>query len=177
MLLDISRLRGGVEQVERRFEPSRFPTAHEEFRVTAPVNLVAEVRKDGLKVRLTGHLEGAIECDCSRCLEPFAVPVDAKLDLLFLAATENVGTGGAEDEREIEDDDLGVSYYKDEEIDLGEIVREQFYLALPMKPLCREDCRGLCPICGANRNRDACTCQAQWVDPRFEALKAIGTKK
>ena len=55
-------------------------------------------------------------------------------------------------------------------------MREQFYLALPMKPLCREDCRGLCPVCGINRNRETCSCQATWVDPRLEALKSFKTK-
>src|SRR6476646_1449177 len=176
MLLDISRLRGGVERVERRFEPSSFPSGREEFRVTAPVELVADLQKDGRKVRLKGRLRGQIECDCSRCVEPFAVPVDSQLDLLFLPSAENVAADDASEEQQVEEDDLGVSYYRDDEIDLGEMVREQFYLALPMKPLCREDCQGLCPVCGVNRNRETCTCQSQWVDPRLEALKAIKTK-
>ena len=60
-------------------------------------------------------------------------------------------------------------------IDLGEVMREQFYLALPMKPLCREDCQGLCPVCGINRNRETCTCQAEWVDPRLEAVRGSCT--
>ena len=79
-------------------------------------------------------------------------------------------------EREVGEDDLGVSYYKDDAVDLSEIVREQFYLALPMKPLCREDCKGLCPVCGKNRNREACTCQSEWVDPRLEPLKNLRTE-
>ena len=165
MLLDISRLRGDVEHVERRFEPSSFQVGKEEFRVTAPANMVADVRKDGRNVRLTGRVQGAIECDCSRCLEAFAIPVDAPLDLLFLPATEPVPGASPDGETAVEEDDL------------GDVVREQFYLALPMKPLCREDCRGLCPICGGNRNRVACTCQAEWVDPRLEALKALKLKK
>ena len=177
MLLDISRLRGGVEHVERRFEPGSFAPDREEFRVTKPVSLVGDVQKDAKKVRLTGRLQGAFECDCSRCLEAFEVPVDARLDLLFLPSAENVETPGGEGEQEVEEDDLGVSYYKDDEIDLGEMIREQFYLTLPMKPLCREDCQGLCPICGINRNRETCTCQAEWTDPRLEALKALKTKK
>ena len=78
---------------------------------------------------------------------------------------------GDEGEHEVKDDDLNVSFYKDDQIDLGEVMREQFYLALPMKPLCREDCRGLCPVCGVNRNRESCTCQAEWVDPRMDALR------
>jgi len=176
MLLDISRLRGGVEHIERRFEPAALSTDAEGFRVPGPVTLIADVHKDGRNVRLTGRVQGAIECECSRCVEPFTVPVDANLDLLFLPSAENVETPGEEGETEIAEDDLGVSYYKNDEIDLGEMVREQLYLALPMKPLCKEDCAGLCPVCGVNRNRDACSCQTEWVDPRMEALKSFKTK-
>jgi uncharacterized protein len=66
---------------------------------------------------------------------------------------------------------VGIAEYRDDKIDLTEVVREQLYLALPMKPLCREDCKGLCPVCGVNRNRETCTCQEVWVDPRMAALK------
>jgi len=173
MLLDIGQLRGGVERVERRFDPSRFASDEGEFRVVAPVGLVGEVRKDGQHVRLTGRLETTLECGCSRCLEQFAVPVDAALDLLFLPSSANTGEG----ERPVEVDDLGVSFYQDDRIDLAEVIREQFYLALPMKPLCREDCRGLCPICGINRNRESCACQAEWIDPRLSVLRNVKTKK
>ena len=120
-------------------------------------------------MRLTGRVRTMLQLACGRCLEPFDVPVDSAIDALFLPAAANVGEG----EREIESDDLGVSYYKNDAIDLGEVMREQFYLALPMKPLCQPDCRGLCPVCGVNRNRDACSCQTEWVDPRFEALKRL----
>ena len=58
-------------------------------------------------------------------------------------------------------------------IDLGEVMREQFFLALPMKPLCRPECKGLCPICGANRNRQECGCREEWVDPRLAGLKNL----
>jgi len=176
MLLDLSRIRAGVEHIERQFPPSEVAARDEEFRITAPVNFVGDVHKDGHKARLTGRVTATLECDCSRCLEPYSIPVDAKLDLLFLPLAE-VTTEATEEERAVEEDDLGVSYYKDETIDLGEVVREQFYLALPMKPLCQEACKGLCPVCGANRNRETCTCQVTWVDPRLEALKALKTNR
>jgi uncharacterized protein len=178
MLLDLSRIRGGVEHVERRLEPSSLTAKDEAFRMTSPVALVVDVHKDGRKVRLTGRVTSTLECECSRCLEPFSVPVDVELDLMFLPASE-LATGAqaqADEEDEgpgVEEDDLGVSFYKDDVIDLGEVVREQFYLALPMKPLCREACQGLCPVCGVNRNRETCTCQTAWVDPRLDALKAL----
>jgi uncharacterized protein len=168
MLLDLSRLRG-KGHLERRYEPSAFGPRDDDFRVKAPVELTADVHKDGRKVRLTGRLRTELECDCGRCLDPFAVPVDVPLDLLFLPATENAGEG----EQEVDQDDLGVSFYKDDTIDLGDVMREQFYLALPMKPLCREACRGLCPVCGVNRNRETCACQSEWVDPRLDALRSL----
>jgi uncharacterized protein len=166
MLLDLRRLRSGVERVHRRFAPEDFP-ASDDFRVIAPVELEAEVRKDGQKARFVGRIVATLECGCSRCLEPYRIPVDAAIDSLLLPAS----AGAGEAEQEIGQDDLGVSFYRDDEIDLGELIREQFYLALPMKPLCDEDCRGLCPVCGINRNRETCTCQAEWVDPRLEGLR------
>lgn len=172
MLLDLSRLRVGVESLTRKYEAGGFALDREDFRLIAPVELTGEVRKDAQKVRLTGRVVTTLECDCSRCLEPFPVPVDAKIDVMLLPSSENKGG----DEQEVAEDDLGVSYYDDDVVDLGALMREQFYLALPMKPLCRDDCRGLCPVCGINRNRETCTCESTWVDPRMEALKSFKTK-
>ena len=78
-----------------------------------------------------------------------------------------------EEEREVEEDDLETSYYRDDQIDLSELMREQFYLALPMKPLCREDCKGLCPQCGTNLNTGTCDCAPAWDDPRLAPLKQL----
>jgi len=169
MLLDLSRFRSGTEHLERRFEPSAFPPESEDFRIAAPVDLSADVRKDSQKVRLVGRVKTTLELNCSRCLEPFAIPVDAPFDLLFLPASSNNG----DEEREVDEDDLGVSFYRENEINLGDVMREQFYLALPMKPLCREDCQGLCATCGINKNRATCTCQTAWVDPRLDALRKL----
>jgi uncharacterized protein len=83
--------------------------------------------------------------------------------------TENVGEG----EKEVEEDDLATAFYSDEQIDLGHLIMEQFQLALPMKPLCAEACRGLCPECGANLNRTDCGCTPKWEDPRLAALEVL----
>ena len=73
----------------------------------------------------------------------------------------------------VDEDAVTEAFYTGDAIDLGELMREQFYLALPMKPLCGEDCQGLCPVCGKNRNRETCACESTWVDPRFEALREL----
>jgi uncharacterized protein len=179
MLLDLSRLRSGVERLDRRLEPDALE-AVEDFRVVSPVSLTGDLRKDGPQIRLKGRLAATLECACSRCLEPFEVPVAVDLDLLFLPASAaesrspRSGPGEPDEDGEaLTEDGLGVSFYKDDVLDLGEIIREQFFLALPMKPLCREDCEGLCPVCGGNRNRDSCACRAEWIDPRLEPLKHL----
>lgn len=171
MLLDLSRFRSGLDHVVRQFEPSDFAdgATADDFRIIGPVNLDVKVQKDALKVRLVGRVVATLEIDCGRCLDPFRVPVDATFDSLFLPLAEVTG----EAEKEVVAEDFGVSVYQNDTIDLGDVMREQFYLALPMKPLCTPDCQGLCPVCGVNRNRESCTCQTEWVDPRFDALKRL----
>jgi len=95
--------------------------------------------------------------------KPFAWPVDAAFRLRYLPQTANRGA----EEQEVDEAALEVAFYEGEAIDLGQLLREQFYLALPMKPLCRPDCRGLCPTCGANRNAASCGCDARWRIPAW----------
>ena len=96
-------------------------------------------------------------------------PDDAQFDLRYQPHSTNVGEG----ELEIEEDDLTTAFYQNEEIDLEQLMREQFYLALPMKPLCSRDCKGLCPTCGTNLNRATCDCKRDVTDPRLAVLKKL----
>ena len=182
-MLDLRGLRGGTEEVVRQFPAAALASIDsrgEDFRLVAPVELTARVTKDNEKIRLVGRLQTTLETDCGRCLEPFTIPVDASLDMLFLPEADQATVAAGddkEDEAEVREADTGVSYYKNDTIDLGEMMRDEFYLALPMKPLCQEACKGLCPVCGANRNRETCTCETTWVDPRLEALKALKTNR
>jgi uncharacterized protein len=136
----------------------------------APVDLAFEIHKDKDKFRLVGTVATELELPCSRCLEPFRLPVAAPFDLRYLPASEVSSEG----EREVDDEDLETSYYENDAIDLNELLREQFYLALPMKPLCQEECQGLCAQCGTNLNTGKCDCAPVWEDPRLAALKGLG---
>ena len=169
MQLDLTRYRRPQESFQRTLQPSEVGEQDDAYRVVAPVDLAFEIHKDKDKFRLVGTVKTELELPCSRCLEPYRLVVDVPFDLRYLPASE----ASAEAEREIEEEDLGVSYYRDEQIDLNELLREQFYLALPMKPLCQEDCKGLCSQCGTNLNTGTCSCAAEWVDPRLAALKAL----
>jgi uncharacterized protein len=173
MLLDLSRIRTADEHFAKAYPPEAFRTKfqddEESFQVVSPVSLAFDIHKDKQQFRLVGSVETTLELPCSRCVEPFVLPVDAEFDLRYQPHTANTGDG----EREIEEDDLTTAFYENDVIDLGQLMREQFYLSLPMKPLCRLDCRGLCPVCGTNLNRTVCECKRDWDDPRLAALKAL----
>jgi uncharacterized protein len=171
MLLQLRSLQGAHEHLDKRFEASCFPgTEGDAFRVTSPVDLSFDVdRQENGRYRVAGRVKGALELACSRCLDAFSHPVDAEFDLRYVPRTENVGDG----ETEVEEDDLSTAFYTDDQIDLGQIVTEQFQLALPMKPLCRDECKGLCPQCGTNLNNGSCACNTKWSDSRFEALRQL----
>jgi uncharacterized protein len=171
LALNLTRIRTAHERFEQVYQPDQLPS-DEAFRVAAPVALAFDIYKDKEQFRLVGSVKTTLELPCSRCLEPFAWPVDAQFDLRYQPHAMNTGEG----EREIEEDDLSTAFYENEEIDLGQLMREQFYLSLPMKPLCGADCKGLCPVCGANLNRETCDCKRDWEDPRLAALRELKTK-
>ena len=169
MLFDLNKLHGTRQHVERTFQPSAFPQ-DDEYRVAGPVELSMDIEKSGgASFNVSGRVRTKLELECSRCVEPFEVTVDAEFDLRYLPLTENAGEG----EREIAEDDLTTAYYREGVLDLADLLREQFMLALPMKPLHDEACRGLCPECGANLNRTDCSHVPKWEDPRLAPLKAL----
>jgi uncharacterized protein len=175
MQLDLTQLgRHGRadEHVDRTYQPAAFDVsdgAAEGYRVVAPVHLVLDVHKDRDAFRVTGCVETRLELECGRCLERFEIPVDGTFELRYVSQSQNAGHG----EREIGEDDLTTAFYRDQTLDLGELMHEQLELALPMKPLCSNDCKGLCPECGANLNTTTCACAVQWQVPRLAALQGL----
>lgn len=169
MQLDLTRYRQPLSTFARTFQPNELGEEREAYAVVTPVDLSFDIHKDKDRFRLVGRAKTELELACSRCLEPFRLPVDAPFDVRMLPASE----ASSEVEREVEEADLETGYYRDDQVDLNELLREQFYLALPMKPLCREECRGLCPQCGTNLNMGACRCAPIWEDPRLAPLKNL----
>jgi len=173
LLLDVSQMREADARIERTVSADALAVDSEDFKVQAPVRLTVDVHKDGRRFRLTGRVAGTLDLECSRCLVPFQQPVDDAFDVLYLPRTEGAHGG----EAEIEDDDLSTAYFADEVIDLGQLIVEQFFMAVPMKPLCGDGCRGLCPLCGMNLNTGSCSCTAEWEDPRLAVLRELKKDK
>jgi len=132
-----------------------------------------DVHKDGDAYRVTGRVQTRLQLECGRCLEAFEIPVDTPFELRYVPQTED----GEDGERQVEEDDLTTAFYRDETLDLSELMHEQFVLALPMKPLCADACKGLCPHCGTNLNKSSCDCAPTWEDSRLAALKGLLNNK
>ncbi len=132
--------------------------------------LELQVLPDGPDVLVQGRLTATVPQTCGRCLEAFPARVDARVDVRLVPRP---ATG---DSVELGADDLDVDFYTNDELDLKRVVETETTLALPMKPLCREDCRGLCRACGGNRNVVPCACAERAPDPRLAALRDLATR-
>ena len=131
--------------------------------------LVARLTRGRLGVELSGRVEAEVLLECSRCAEPFRTPIVAEVALVIVAEASEFGLG----EHRVAPEEAGLFYGQDGRVDLREVVREQIYLNLPLKPICRADCAGLCPTCGADRNRIECACQTVEPDPRLAPLLSL----
>lgn len=123
-------------------------------------------------IRINGSLQVTVTAPCDRCLEPISLPVANPFDLVYMPASE--ASEGGEDE--INEDAVEVGFYEGSGLQLEDVLREVVLLALPMQLVCREDCRGICPVCGQNRNQRECSCHSAAVDDRWNKLKDLRTE-
>lgn len=132
--------------------------------------LSLRLERDEQDVLVHGEIRATVPQVCGRCLEPFPARVRAGVDVRLVprpATADNV---------ELASDDLDVDFYLKDELDLSALIETETTLALPMKPLCRDDCLGLCPVCGGNRNVTACACAARATGPRLAVLKDLADR-
>lgn len=122
-------------------------------------------------IRIRAHFHGDFELLCARCLDPIARSVEEHFDLIFRPS----GVDAEQGERSISEAETEIGYYERSGLSLEDVVREQVLLSLPDRSLCRENCKGLCPRCGANRNEINCGCETKPVDSRWSALGGLST--
>ena len=128
------------------------------------------IERDGDDVVVTGELGATVPLTCGRCVDEFRVAVQTSVDLRYLPRP------AIADDAELGADDLDLDFYDNDELNLSALVETETTLALPMKPLCRPDCRGLCPVCGVNRNTTACSCETRPPDPRLTPLRDLASR-
>ena len=137
--------------------------------VAGPVHLVGHAGHGSQGLELTARIDATLQIECNRCLAP--VERSLRSDFFLVLVSEAVEFGARE--MRVASEDAQLFYAGQGRADLREIAREQVYLNLPQKVVCREGCAGLCPTCGANRNRIECRCRTDDVDLRFASLLAL----
>src|SRR5262249_50066331 len=130
----------------------------------------AELLRNTLgEIRVRGHVSGKMEAECDRCLEPASFPLDSGFELFY----RPVDTAPEHEETRIDDGESEIAFYEGDGVQLEDVLREHILLTLPMQKVCSDVCRGICPVCGENRNRVSCDCPSKPLDNRWSALKDL----
>lgn len=169
MRIELDKLEGKSGSFAHTYEPEELLLADEYARLTAPPQISGRIKRSDNRVRLRGAITARAEVYCDRCVKAVAVSVETNFDVTYVPAADYHAVEVAE----LQAEDLDQSVFDGEEIDIDELVREQVLLALPTRALCSEDCKGLCPACGADRNAQSCSCEDKQIDPRWAALKNL----
>jgi uncharacterized protein len=169
MRIELDKLEEKGSSFAHRYEPGELLLDEEHARLTEPPEITGRVTRSGSEVRLRGKITASAEVDCDRCLKTVGVPLETEFDVTYVPADQYLSSDAAE----LQEEDLSLSVFDGETIDLDELVREQVLLAMPARALCGEECKGLCPTCGADRNTNPCDCQSGEIDPRWAGLKDL----
>ena len=169
MFLDVKELAVHKIRLRQSYAPGSVDYHTTDFRQVEPLEVHAEADLVEGQIRVTGELHTRLEMTCARCLEPVTEEVSREFDLFYRPATSIT----REEEVRLKLDDTEIAFFEGDGLFLADVLAEQVLLAIPMKVICRSDCRGLCPHCGANLNTDECRCESHASDPRLAPLARL----
>jgi len=156
MKIDLTNIPPGGKKVDFKFEPEWWPPDSGEDRILGferPVSGWISIQSAGKKIAVKGFLSTRLVLQCDRCLDPYGV--DFNTDFSFYLSTAHIA---GISEIELSEEDLDLDFIQGNYLDVDQTVREQVIVNLPMKSLCAEGCKGICPICGRNLNKERCSC-------------------
>ena len=174
MFIEIEDLQEDPLHVQHVFRPADLPFEHRDATLEEPVALDLFLTHKDRDLRLGGTVETVLRCRCCRCLREFSRRVSSSFDLLYLPQPEK---STPDMEIELKYDDMDVGFYDGVCLDVDLVAVEQIELSLPMRFICREECRGLCPNCGADLNLADCGCNRTPVNLKFSALQNLKEDK
>ena len=169
MFLDVKELAVRKLRIRKTYVPGSVDYHTTEMKQVEPLEVTATAELLEEQIRVEGNFETKIELVCARCLEPVVEEVGRSFDLFYAPLPKE--TKPKEDQ--LKDDDTEIGFYQGDGLFLADILKEQVLLALPLKVICRSDCRGLCPSCGANLNHEECRCETHATDTRMAPLARL----
>ena len=169
MRIELENLEGSKGDFAHVYQPDELNPVDERVSLIAPAAVNGKIRLSGNEVFVNGHVETRAQVECDRCLKPVELPVNVDFTLEYISDSDYELSQAVE----LTEEEMSVSVFDGSAIDVDEIVKEQILLAVPTRVLCREDCKGICPECGADRNTGECNCVTNDIDPRWAALKNL----
>lgn len=170
MFLNIQELRLHKLPISEIYHPGAIDFFDPQLRQISDLEVSgwAELKTVTMEIRVRGRLTVHMEADCDRCLEAALFPITVDFDLIYRPLPTRLA-----EEVILSPEETEIGFYRGLGLELADVVREQVLLALPMQRVCRPDCRGICPVCGQNRNLVACACRRGWQDDRWAALRNL----
>lgn len=173
MQIELDKLAETGGKFEHTYQPEELILDEDGARILDAPEVSGRASRSGQEVRVRGRIKARAEVDCDRCLKAVTLPIETEFDVTYVPASSYHESHTVE----LQDADLIQSVYRDEVIDVDELVREQVLLALPIRALCSEECHGLCPVCGSDKNTKDCGCETATVDPRWSALAQLKVER
>jgi len=146
---------------------------NKECDITAPIKIQLFLKQVKDMFHANGRIETIIRIPCSRCLNPYDTFIQDNFSFSYTDNLEGMEADSDEQEKELKVQDMDIVLFKGDEIDFRDSIQEQIILAFPMRPLCRKNCRGLCPNCGSDLNKGECGCTKTPVNSRFKILEKL----
>jgi uncharacterized protein len=172
VFIEVERLTTEPLHVQHEYAAGELQFRHDDAFLAKPVTTDFTLTHQGLELQVRGTVTTEIRYQCARCLKEFARPLGVGYDLLYLPQRD----WKEDEEIELKYEDMEVGFYDGIRLDVDLMTLEQIELAMPMKFVCREDCRGLCPVCGADRNEATCQCKVEPSDSRLAVLQNFRKK-
>ena len=169
MRIELEKLDQTGGKFSRTYQTHDLKFDEHELTLVEPVTVNGRIRRKGLEVELHGNLSTKVAVSCGRCLKSVELPIEVEFTERFTPAV----TWKDEEQHELSEEDLDLAAFDGEGVELDDLVREEIMLAMPGVVLCSEDCKGLCPNCGADFNAGSCDCATEQIDSRWEKLKDL----
>jgi len=169
MFLDVKELALHKLRLHQSYAPGAVDYHTRDFRQTDPLEVRATAEMVDSQIRISGELHTRVEIACARCLEPVIEEVSRDFDLYY----RPMQSISREEEVRLKLDDTEIAFFEGDGLFLTDVLAEQVLLAIPMKIICRSDCKGLCPHCGANLNSNECRCESHPGDSRMAPLARL----
>jgi DUF177 domain-containing protein len=173
MRIEIAGLEDGKGAFAHAYAPGELVLEDDRLRLLIAPTVSGNLHQKGRRVHASGRLAARLQVECDRCLKPVELPVDSRFKLEYVTPEDYQ----AQQAVELTEADLDLSVFNGEVIDVDELVTEELLLAVPDHVLCKENCKGICPVCGVDRNAVGCECQTGEVDPRWAGLKELVNRK